>query len=151
MLEIFEDACSRLPGYNVPMDMEKDIQLLQFMICREFITGQNDCYTAEAVHSNLYVPSFPFHFEQTYAVTCWRKDKKFHKEVIEYSTGDGPGDTVRSPHMDIEPVTNSVLFRWHKHLFPSDLSIKASGLLTLRVILDWKVFFETYVMIEKAV
>ena len=130
------------------MDMEKDIQLLQFMICRDFITGREDTYTAEAVHSNLYVPRFPHNFTQTYAVTCWRKDKKFHKEVIEYETDDGI--KIRSPHMDIEPVTNSVLFRWHKHQFPTDLVIKQPTLLTVRVILDWKVMFESYLMIEKA-
>lgn len=131
-----------------PMDLEKDIQLLQFMICKDFVTGPNDTYSVEAVHSNLYVPKFPYSFAKTYAVTCWRKDRKFHKEVIEYSTDYGT--VIRSPHMDIEPVTNSVLFRWHKHQFPSNLVIEKPSILTVRVILDWKVLFESYLMIEQA-
>jgi hypothetical protein len=130
------------------MDMEKEIQLLQFLVCREFTPGQNDSYTAEGMHSNVYVPRFPHTFELTYAVTCWRKDKKFHKEVIEYETDYGK--KMRSPHMDIEPVTNSVLFRWHKHQFPPDLTIDKPSILTVRVILDWKVMFESYLMIEQA-
>ena len=128
---------------------DKAIQLLQFVICRDFLLEGDDAYTGKSIYSNLTVPDFPYQFSDTYAVTCWRKDKRFHKEVIEYTTEDG--SVFRTPPMDIEPITNSVLFRWHKHLFPPELSIKASGLLTLRVILDWKVFFETYVMIEKAV
>lgn len=147
---------SRNSGVDAPgffyimagMEQEKEIQLLQFMICREFTTGPNDTYNVNAVHSNLYVPKFPHHFAKTYAVTCWRKDKKFHKEVIEYSTDYGA--SVRSPHMDIEPVTNSVLFRWHKHQFPAELAIEKATILTVRVILDWKVLFESYVMIEQA-
>ncbi|HOW59585.1 MAG TPA: hypothetical protein PLO78_07675 [Candidatus Omnitrophota bacterium] len=123
------------------------IQLLQFLICKEFEPGEQDCYTAELVKSNLHVPSFPYRFDQLYAVTCWRKDKMFHKEVIEYSTENG--QIVKTAPMDIEPVTNSVLFRWHKHAFPVDLEIKEDSLLHIRVILDWKVHFESYLMIEK--
>ena len=52
--------------------------------------------------------------------------------------------------MDIEPVTDTVLFRWHKHQFPSNFSILRPTLLTVRVVLDWKVQFETYIMIENA-
>lgn len=129
------------------MDIEKEIQLLQFFICRDFSTGKDDCYNAEAVHSNLYV-KFPYRFQKTFVVTCWKKDRRFHKEVIEYSTDYGT--TLRSPHMDIEPVTNSVLFRWHKHLFPPDLVIEKPTILTIRVTLDWKVMFETYLLIEQA-
>lgn len=124
-----------------------EIQLLQFLICREFRQSRQDGYTAELVHSNVFTPRFPFNFEKTYAVTCWRKDKRFHKEVIEFSTEGGP--TLRTEPMDIEPVTSSVLFRWHKHPFPADLVIERPTLLTVRVILDWKIQFESYVMIEK--
>ena len=127
--------------------MEGEIQLLQFLICKEFTQGKDDCYTAEMVHSNLYVPQFPYYFSKTYAVTCWRKDKRFHKEVIEYSTDYGK--TVKTPPMDIEPVTSSVFFRWHKHQFPTDFSIEKPTLLTVRVVLDWKVMFESYIMIEQ--
>lgn len=129
------------------MDMEKEIQLLQFMICKDFVQGKDDCYTGESVHSNLYVSKFPYTFARTFVVTCWRKDKRFHKEVIEYETDYGK--IIRTPHMDIEPITNSVLFRWHKHQFPTDLIIEKPTLLTIRVILDWKVRFESYVMIEQ--
>ncbi len=127
--------------------MEPKIQLLQFIICKEFSQGANDCYKAEMVHSNLYVPKFPFYFDKTFAVTCWRKDKRFHKEVIEYATDYGA--STKSAHMDIEPVTSSVYFRWHKHQFPTDFAIEKPTLLTVRVILDWKTLFESYIMIEK--
>ena len=128
--------------------MEQTIQLLQFMICKEFRQHKQDYYTAEMVHSNLYVPQFPYLFTTMFAVTCWRKDKRFHKEVIEYATDYGT--SVKSPHMDIEPVTNTVLFRWHKHQFPTTFSIDKPTLLTVRVVLDWKIHFESYIMIEKA-
>lgn len=123
------------------------IQLLQFFICRDFQAHKNDSYSGEAILSNVYVPSFPYHFDKLFAVTCWRKDEKFHKEVIEYETADGK--KARSAHMDIEPVTNSVLFRWHKHRFPSNFEISKTTYLTIRVILDWKVLWETYILIEK--
>ena len=127
---------------------EQSIRLLQFFICKDFRHDKQDLYTAEMIHSNLYVPKFPYTLTQTYAVTCWRKDKKFHKEVIEYKTDYGT--SLKSPHMDIEPVTNSVLFRWHKHEFPGHLVIEKPALLTVRVVLDWNVHFESYVMIEQA-
>ncbi len=127
--------------------MESKIQLLQFFICREFRQEKQDAYTAELVRSNLYVPSFPYHFTQLYAVTCWRKDERFHKEVIEYSTDYGV--SVRTPPMDIEPVKGSVLFRWHTHHFPKDFAIEKPTHLHLKVILDWKEHFESYLMIEK--
>ncbi len=136
-----------LNDYSGALNMEDKIQLLQFIVCRDYRQEKQDYYTAEGVHSNLYVPSFPYHFSQIYAVTCWRKDKKFHKEVIEYATEYGT--STKSPHMDIEPVTDSVLFRWHKHQFPSDFSIERPTLLTIRVILDWEVRLESYIMIEK--
>ena len=126
---------------------EETIKLLQFMICKDFQHDKQDHYVADKVHSNLYVPKFPCSLPQTFAVTCWRKDKKFHKEVLEYKTDYGT--SVKSPHMDIEPVTNSVLFRWHKHEFPRELVIEKPTLLTIRVILDWNVHFESYVMIEQ--
>lgn len=125
-----------------------EIRLLQFLVCKRFRQDKQDFYTAEMLHSNLHVSSFPFHFSGTYVVTCWRKDKRFHKEVIEYATGYG--ETWRSAHMDIEPVTNSVLFRWHKHLIPSEVVIREPTLLTIRVILDWEVRHETYIMIERS-
>lgn len=127
--------------------MNDEIQLLQFMICKDFQTQSGDGYLAEFVRSNMMVPDFPYTFGPMYAVTCWRKDRRFHKEVIEYTTDDGV--TVKSPHMDIEPVTDSVLFRWHKHPFPSTLVIEKPTLLHVKVILDWKVHFESYLMIEK--
>jgi len=96
----------------------------------------------------MYVPKFPFYFGKVYAVTCWRKDQRFHKEVIEYSTDYGT--SVKSPHMDIEPVTNNVIFRWHTHPFPKDFSIEKPTLLTIRVILDWKEHFKTHLLIEKS-
>ena len=127
---------------------ETTIQLLQFMICRDFKPTKKDAYVAENIHSNLYVSSFPYRFDSEYVVTCWRKDERFHKEVIEYTTDYG--ETVRTPPMDVEPITNSVLFRWHKHHFPSDLVIEKPCLLTVRIVLDWKVHFESYIMIEEA-
>ena len=127
--------------------METKIQLLQFIICKDFTQGPNDCYKADMIHSNLYVPKFPFFFEKTFAVTCWRKDTKFHKEVIEYATDYGT--ETKSAHMDIEPVTNSVFFRWHKHQFPADFAIEKPTLLTVRVVLDWETLFQSYIMIEK--
>ncbi|HOE69129.1 MAG TPA: hypothetical protein PLH16_05720 [Candidatus Omnitrophota bacterium] len=128
--------------------METDtIRLLQFMVCREFSDGPRDCYDAKACLSNLHVPSYPYRFEKIYAVTCWRKDRKFHKEVLEYGLPDG--QLVKTAPMDIEPVTSSVLFRWHKHAFPSGLVIREDSLLHIRVILDWKPLWETYIMVEK--
>ena len=126
--------------------MSDAIQLLQFFICKDFQVDQNDCYKADSILGNFYVAKFPYSLKQLYAVTCWRKDEKFHKEVIEYTTGYG--DTFRSPHMDIEPVKSSVLFRWHKHQFPPNLVIKEPTILSVKVILDWDVKFESYVMIE---
>ncbi|MBI3317038.1 MAG: hypothetical protein HYZ85_03410 [Candidatus Omnitrophica bacterium] len=128
--------------------MVGEIQLLQFFICRNFKETGRDGYSAEHIHSNLYVSHFPHHFSETYVVTCWRKDPRFHKEVLEYVPENGPA--LRTPPMDIEPVTNSVLFRWHKHLFPQDLVIHKPSLLSIRVILDWKTQFESYLMIEKS-
>ncbi|OQA57176.1 MAG: hypothetical protein BWY42_00695 [Candidatus Omnitrophica bacterium ADurb.Bin277] len=128
--------------------METDsIRLLQFMICRSFDSGPQDTYKADGLLSNIHVPSFPHHFDRIYAVTCWRKDRKFHKEVLEYELPDG--QLVKTSPMDIEPVTNSVLFRWHKHAFPPSLVVKENSLLHIRVILDWKPHWETYIMIEK--
>ena len=135
--------------------MEREIQLLehnavllQFFICKEFREEKQDYYNAKLVHSNIYVPKFPFYLDPFYVVTCWRKDQRFHKEVIEYSTDYGA--SAKSPPMDIEPVTNSVLFRWHKHPFPTDWAMERPTLLTVRVILDWKVQFESYLLIEKS-
>lgn len=128
--------------------MQDQIQLLQFLICSEFKQEKQDGYTAEMIHSNIYTNRFPYHFPKTFVVTCWRKDKRFHKEVIEYSADYG--ETMKSPPMDIEPVTSSVLFRWHKHQFPTELSISKPTILTVRVILDWKTVFESYLMIEEA-
>lgn len=126
--------------------MDETIRLLQFIICKEFKSDEKDFYIAEGIHSNLYFPEFPARLEGHYVVTCWRKDKRFHKEVIEYVTDDGK--SFKTAPMDIEPVTNSVLFRWHKHLFPPELEIEKPCLLTLRIILDWEVKFESAVMIE---
>ena len=130
------------------LPVQDEIQLLQFIVCKDFEAGAQDCYTAEAVHSNLYVREFPYYFGKVFAVTCWRKDRKFHKEVLEYSTAEGK--SYRSPHMDIEPITDSVLFRWHKHQFPSDFPMERPTVLTIKVILDWKTCFESYLMIEQA-
>jgi len=128
--------------------MQKEIQLLQFFVCKDFREEKQDRFTAEMIHSNVYAAKFPFYLRRLYVVTCWRKDKRFHKEVIEYSTDYGA--TARSPHMDIEPVTDSVLFRWHKHPFPSDFAIEKPTLLTIHVILDRKPQFESYLLIEEA-
>ncbi len=127
--------------------MHDEIQLLQFLISKNFRQNKQDCYDADSILGNIRVSKFPFYLNGLHAVTCWRKDKRFHKEVIEYSTDYG--ESVRSPHMDIEPVAGSVLFRWHKHLFPADFPIKAPTLLTLRVILDGKSVFESHLLIEK--
>ncbi len=126
--------------------MEEKIRLLQFIICKDFKTEKQDYYTASKIHSNLYVSKFPYYFDELYAVTCWRKDKRFHKEIIEYSTDYG--STVKSAHMDIEPVTNSVYFRWHKHRFPADWVIEKPTTVTVRVILDWAVQWETCLLLE---
>lgn len=127
--------------------MDTEIKLLQFIICKKFHEKEQDIFSADMVKSNLYVPSFPYYFDEMHAVTCWRKDRRFHKEVIEYTTDYG--ETVKSPHMDIEPAKDSVLFRWHAHQFPQDLEISQPTLLTIRVILDWEVRFESYLMIEQ--
>lgn len=127
--------------------MSDQIQLLQFLICRGFQQEKQDFYTAQMLHSNLNFPVFPARLENTFVVTCWRKDKRFHKEVVEYATEKG--ETWRSPHMDIEPVTSSVLFRWHKHQVPTDLVIQEPTILTIRVILDGKISHQSYIMIEK--
>ena len=127
--------------------MDSEIRLLQFLICKNFRQLEQDCFLAEGLQTNFYVPRFPFYFRELYAVTCWRKDRRFHKEVIEYVTDYGA--SVRSPHMDIEPVQGSVIFRWHTHRFPADFAIKKPTALTLRVILDAKVVFGSYLLIEK--
>ena len=124
------------------------IHLLQFLICRDFRPHTQDSYIGESILGNIYAHSFPLTLDSYYAVTCWRKDEKFHKEVIEYETDYG--HKVRSPHMDIEPVTSSVLFRWHKHRFPSTLTVEKPTHLTVRVILDWKIRWESYILIEKS-
>ena len=128
--------------------MSEEIRLLQFLICKEFTQEEQDTYQAQSIHSNLHVVKFPYRFGKAYVVTCWRKDKRFHKEVIEYETDYGA--SWRSPHMDIEPVANTVLFRWHKHPFPPQLTIEKPTTLIVRVILDRKSVFETYVLIEQA-
>ncbi len=127
--------------------MAHQIQLLQFLICRDFKEERQDAYTAETVHGNLYAAKFPHRFGKGYVITCWRKDGKFHKEVIEYSTDYGAA--WKSPHMDIEPVTNSVIFRWHKHPFPPELVIEKPTTLTVRVNLDGCTAFESYLLIEQ--
>ena len=124
-----------------------EIRSLQFLVCQDFTEFGNDGYTAHSVHSNIIVSEFPYLLDNHFAITCWRKDARFHKEVIEYSTDYGL--SYKSPHMDIEPVTDSVFFRWHKHPFPSNFAIDRNTLLTIKVILDWKVYWETYLMIEK--
>ena len=128
--------------------MRDEIQLLQLFICQEFQQEQRDYFTAERIHSNVYVAQFPHYFPKLYVVTCWRKDQRFHKEVIEYATDYGT--STRSPHMDVEPVTDSVFFRWHKHPFPSNFPIVKPAVLTLRVILDAQLVFESYLLIEKS-
>lgn len=127
--------------------MEQEIGLLQFFICKEFHELKQDSFRAGSVLSNLSVPKFPYYFPRLYAVTCWRKDRRFHKEVIEYATDYGT--SVRSPHMDIEPITDSVLFRWHTHRFPADFVIERPTTLTVRVLLDGTVRFESCLLIEK--
>jgi len=129
--------------------MNTEIKLLQFFFCKEFRQQKQDFFLAEGVQTNFYVPRFPFYFRKFYAVTCWRKDHRFHKEVIEYNTDYGA--SVRSPHMDIEPVKGSVIFRWHTHLFPSDFAIEKPTALTAHVFLDGKVVFESYLLVEKFV
>ena len=135
-----------LSVYNQLMENEP-IQLLQFFVCEEFEFDTDDGYQAQKIRSNLYVPSFPCHLEQLNVVTCWKKDERFHKEVLEYELEDGT--VIKTPHMDIEPVTNQVLFRWHKHRFPSELQITKNSLLHIRVVLDWEKKWETYLMVEK--
>lgn len=125
----------------------KKIKLLQFVICEKFSQQKNDGYLAEFVRSNLYVQKFPTGLFHLFVVTCWRKDERFHKEVIEYVTEDNL--TVRSPHMDIEPMKDSVLYRWHTHQFPSDLVITKPGILRVRVMLDWDLQFESHLLIEE--
>ena len=127
--------------------MNSEIQLLQFLICEEFKQEKQDGYTAQLIQSNFYTSSFPFYFENLYVVTCWRKDQRFHKEVIEYATDYGT--SVRTPHMDIEPMKDSVIFRWHTHRVPTDFVIQQPTILTIRVILDWKVRFESHLLIEQ--
>jgi len=126
--------------------MNPQIQLLQFFVCQEFRQKKQDFFEAEGLQTNLYVPKFPFHFRELYAVTCWLKDRRFHKEVIEYTTEDGR--TARSPHMDIEPLEGSVLYRWHTHRFPTDFPVGRPGRISLHVILDRKPVFESHLLIE---
>jgi len=127
--------------------MNDQIRLLQFLVCEKFQQQKQDAYLVEAVLSNLYVDRFPYYFENLFVVTCWRKDHRFHKEVIEYATDYGT--SVRSPHMDIEPIKDTVLFRWHTHRFPADFVIERPTTLQIRVILDWKVQWESYILIEQ--
>lgn len=127
--------------------MNDEIKLLQCLVCKEFREQGQDQYAAQGVLSNIHVPEFPYHPANLYVVTCWQKDKRFHKEIIEYSTAEG--QTVRSVHTDIEPATNSIVFRWHKHPFPGHLAIEKPTVLTIRVFLDWKMHFETSLLIEK--
>ena len=126
---------------------QNNIQLLQFFICENFNQEKQDGYLAKMVRSNVHVPSFPYSFQNLYAVTCWRKDDRFHKEVLEYTTESG--ETVRSPHMDIEPLRDSVLFRWHTHHFPTNFSIKKPTTLHVKVLLDGEPVFHSYMLIEK--
>lgn len=130
------------------METEAEIRLLQFFICQDFQVQKQDGYLATMIQSNMTVTSFPYHFEKLLVVTCWRKDKRFHKEVIEYQTEDGK--IHRTPHMDIEPLKGSILYRWHKHQFPANFSVEKPTVLTVRVILDWKVHFESQMLIEQA-
>ncbi|OGW84628.1 MAG: hypothetical protein A3C35_01420 [Omnitrophica bacterium RIFCSPHIGHO2_02_FULL_46_11] len=127
--------------------MEDETKLLQFLVCREFNEAKRDQFAAEAICSNIYTTRFPYTPRGLYVVTCWQKDKKFHKEVVEFETTDGA--LIRTPHTDIEPITNSVLFRWHKHPFPENFEIEGPTTLTIRVILDNKVRFESYLLVEK--
>ncbi len=128
-------------------ETKASIQLLQLFVCQEFETKARDCYLANAIQSNLVVPKFPAGLPDLYLVTCWRKDSRFHKEVIEYIPEKQK--PVRTPHMDIEPACDSILFRWHKHRFPSDLILQNPGILTLRVFLDGHMQFETYLLVEQ--
>ena len=125
------------------------IELLQFVICKEFREESQDNFFAGFVVSNIYVPNFPHTLNYLNAVTCWRKDAKFHKEVIEYETDYGV--SFKSPHMDIEPARGSVYFRWHAHQFPAKLIIEKPTKLTVRVILDWETKFESYIVVEEKV
>lgn len=127
--------------------MEEKIQLLQFFICEKFEAQKKDGYLVEGARSNIYVPSLPHRLNYLYVVTCWRKDSRFHKEVIEYETDEG--FRVKSAHMDIEPMKGNILFRWHTHRFPQQLVIEKNTTLRIRVILDWEVAFESYVLVEK--
>ena len=127
--------------------MKSEIQLLQFLICEEFSQERQDGYLARAIQSYIYAARFPFTLDKLFIVTCWRKDERFHKEVIEYATDDGT--SVRTPHMDIEPARDNVIFRWHTHRFPGDFEIQKPTTLAVRVILEWEVKFESYVLIEQ--
>ena len=127
--------------------MPEPIKLLQFLICKDFQEESKDFFAAKSVHSNIYVPKFPHTLRGHAVVTCWQKDKKFHKERLEFQTTDGT--TAKTPHTDIEPVTDSVLFRWHQHPFPPALTIRKPTLLAIRVILDNHIQFDSYVLIEK--
>ena len=125
-----------------------EIQLMQFFVCEDFeADAQQDSYTAGKVQCNLSAPEFPHNFSNLVVVTCWRKDSRFHKEVIEYETDYG--SSIRTPHMDIEPVRGSVIFRWHRHPFPPNFPIEKPTHLTIRVFLDMKLKFESYLLIEK--
>lgn len=127
--------------------MEQPIRLLQFLVCKEFRQLQQDAFAAEKIQTNFYATKFPFRFGVLYVVTCWRKDSRFHKEVIEYTTDYGK--SVRSAHMDIEPAKDSVIFRWHTHRVPSDFAIEKPTTLTVRVLLDSRPVFESCLLIEK--
>ena len=127
--------------------MDREIRLLQLLVCREFRQLKQDTFSATHVTTNFYASQFPFYFEQLCVVTCWRKDERFHKEVIEYATDYGA--LVRNPHMDIEPAKDSVLFRWHTHCVPPDFGIEKPTVLTIRVFLDGNPVYETYLLIEK--
>ena len=129
--------------------MNSETRLLQFFVCKEFRQQKQDAFSASGLQANLYVPRFPFRFRELYVVTCWQKDHRFHKEVVEYVTDYGT--SARSPHMDIEPIEGSVLFRWHTHRFPTDFVIEKPTLLTIRVRLDGKAVFESHLLIEKLV
>ena len=130
-----------------PGDIGAKIALHQFILCESFSLLADDGYSAKGVRSNLYVPSFPYCFDNLFVVTCWRKDERFHKEVIEYAY---ESDVIfRTAHMDIEPVTSQVLFRWHTHKIPPEVILPREGTLKIRVVLDWNVLFEPYLLVEK--
>lgn len=130
-----------------PPESSTKIALHQFILCENFSVLADDGYNAKGVRSNLYVQAFPYRFENLYVVTCWRKDGRFHKEVIEYGFED---ETLfRTAHMDIEPVTSQVLFRWHTHKIPPEVVLPHEGTLKIRVVLDWQVLFESYLLVEK--